>query len=74
MDLPSALIVAQLLEWSLPIPEVRGSNSVISKNLFIWNICLLPTVYWKDENKEEEAGNGPFFNNSLGVFVTNYFC
>ena len=24
------------------------------------NICLLLTVYWKDENKEKEAGNGPF--------------
>ena len=37
--------VAQLVEQSLPIPEVRGSNPVISKNLFILNICLLSTVY-----------------------------
>ena len=30
-----AVAVAQLVELSLPIPEVRGSNPVISKNLFI---------------------------------------
>ena len=51
----------QLVERSLPIPEVHGSNTVIGKNLFILNICLLSTVYWKDENKEKEAENGPFF-------------
>ena len=33
--------VAQLVERSLPIPEVHGSNPVIGKNLFILNICLL---------------------------------
>ena len=27
--------VAQLIEQSLPIPEVRGSNPVIGKNLFV---------------------------------------
>ena len=26
-----AVVVAQLVEWSLPIPEVRGSNPVIGK-------------------------------------------
>ena len=31
-----AVIVAQLVERSLPIPEVRGSNPVIGKNLFIY--------------------------------------
>ena len=55
-----AVVVAQLVEWLLPIPEVRGSNPVIGKNLLISNICLLSTVYWKDENKEKEAGDGPF--------------
>ena len=34
------MVVAQLVERSLPIPE---------------------SVYRKDENKEKEAGNGPFF-------------
>ena len=37
-----AVVVAQLVERSLPIPEVRGSNPVISKNLFI---------YWTFEKK-----------------------
>ena len=43
--------------------DARGPRfkSVIGKNLFILNICLLSTVYWKDENKEIEVGNGPFF-------------
>ena len=54
------MVVAQLVEWLLPIPEVHGSNPVIGKKLFILNICLLSTVYWKDENKEKEAGYGPF--------------
>ena len=53
-----AVVVAQLVERSLLIPEVRGSNPVIGKKLL--NICLLSTVYWKDENKEKEAGIGPF--------------
>ena len=39
------VVVAQLVERSLPIPEVCGSNPVIGKNLFISNICLLSTVY-----------------------------
>ena len=29
-----AVVVAQLVEWSLPIPEVCGSNPVISKKLY----------------------------------------
>ena len=31
-----AVVVAQLVERSLPIPEVRGSNPVIGKILFIY--------------------------------------
>ena len=31
-----AVVVAQLVEWLLLIPEVRGSNPVIGKNLFIY--------------------------------------
>ena len=55
-----AVVVAQLVEQSLLIPEVRGSNPVIGKNLYIMNICLLSTVCWKDQNKEKKAVNGPF--------------
>ena len=29
-----SVVVAQLVERSFPIPEVRGSNPVISKNLY----------------------------------------
>ena len=39
------VVVAQLVEHSLLIPEVRGSNPVIGKNLLILNICILSTVY-----------------------------
>ena len=35
------MVVAQLVEWSLPIPEVRGSNPVIGKNLFTFVYCQL---------------------------------
>ena len=31
-----AVVVAQLVEQSLPITEVRGSNPVIGINLFIY--------------------------------------
>ena len=49
-----AVVVAQLVERSLLIPEVRGLNTVI-KNIL--NIYL--QLLWKDENKKE-AENGPF--------------
>ena len=46
--------MAQLVERSLQIPEIRGLNPVIGKALstkFLY--------HRKDENKEKEAGNGP---------------
>ena len=55
------MVVAQLVERAVSIPKVRGSNSVISKSLLILNVCLLSTVYCKNENKEKEVGNDPFF-------------
>ena len=39
-----AVVVAQLVERSLPIPDVHSSNPVIGKKLFKFNICLLSTV------------------------------
>ena len=36
--------MAQLVERSLPIPEVHGSNLVICKLLYWTCICLLSTV------------------------------
>ena len=58
------MVVAQLVERSLPIPEVRGLNPVISKNLFFY-IELLFTVNCvlkKAKIKKKEAENGPFKN------------
>ena len=40
-----AVVVAQLVERSLMIPEVQGLNPVIGINLYILNIYLLSTVY-----------------------------
>ena len=45
INIPREVVVAQLVERWLPIPEVRGSNPVIGKNLLILNICILSTVY-----------------------------
>ena len=40
------VVVAQLVERSLPISEVRGSNPVFGKHLLILNnYCILSTVY-----------------------------
>ena len=43
--------------------DTRGpwfESSLRQKFIYILNICLLSNVYWKDENKEKEAGNGLF--------------
>ena len=39
-----AAVVAQMVEWSLPTPEVRGSNPVIGEILLMYS---LPTVLKK---------------------------
>ena len=52
-----AVVVAQLVEHSLLTPEVRGSNPVIGK-FYIKHLFTFNCRYWKDENKEKEAGNG----------------
>ena len=56
-----AVVVGQLVEWLLPISEVRGSNPVIGINLYIENLFIYCQLCWKDENKEKEAGYGPIF-------------
>ena len=43
------MVVAQLVEQSLPTPEVRGSNLVIDK---LYITFILSTVV-KNENKEK---------------------
>ena len=42
------------------IPEVR---SALAKIYLYWTFVYFQTVYWKDENKEKEAGDGVFFQN-----------
>ena len=56
------MVVAQLAEQSLPIPQVCGLNPVIDKNLFIYGTfvyCQLCVE--KTKIKKKEAGHGPFF-------------
>ena len=57
-----AVVVAQLVEQSLPKPEVHGLNPTIGEILLIIVYCQL---YWKGKNKEKEAGNGPFLKKNV---------
>ena len=66
-----AMAVAQLVEWLLLIPEVRGSNPIIGKKI----IENLPSSVWKDENKEKEAMNlkNDFFKKTFRYkFILKY--
>ena len=51
-----AVIVAQLVDQSLPTPEIRNSNPVIGK---IYIERLLSIVLKKRKVRKEEAENGP---------------
>ena len=51
--------MAQLIERSLPTPEVCSLNPVISKLLY--GTFVYCQLYGKDENKEKEAGMAVFF-------------
>ena len=51
-----AVVVSQLVVWSLAIPEVRGSNPIIGK-IYI-DYCQL---YWIDQNKEKRGREWPNF-------------
>ena len=66
----SAVVVAQLVEWSLQIQRSAVRIQSSPKN-YIY--CQL---YWKDENKEKEAENGSFFflkNEMTESFVPQFF-
>ena len=54
---PRDIVVAQLAERSLPTPEIHGSNPAIGK---FYSLSTVSHLFWKDENKEKDAGNGPF--------------
>ena len=45
--------------------DTRGLGFDSSHRQLLLNIYLLLTVCRKVENKEKEAWNGPFFNNTL---------
>ena len=50
------MVVAQLVERSLPTPEVRGSIPIGDINIDQYSTNC---NFEKDENKEKEAGYGP---------------
>ena len=54
------MVVAQLVEWSLPIPEVRGSNPVISK-IYIENTKI----------NKKRPGMTHFKKSTVGVYSTD---
>ena len=54
-----AVVVAQLVEQSLPTPEVRSSNPVIGK-IYIEHLLSTVLKFEKTKIEEKEAGNGPF--------------
>ena len=64
--------MAQLAERSPMIQEDPGLNPVIGN--FYLNIYLQLTVCSKDENKEKEAENGPFFKKTFGAVVVFHSC
>ena len=70
LPLNGAVVVAQLVEWSLPTPEICGSNPVIGKILS--TNCAIK--YKAEENKEKEARNGQSLKkySSLWAAVTIY--
>ena len=53
------MVVAQLVEQPLLIPEVRGSNPVIGKNLYIEHLFIINCIE-KRKIKEKRGRNGPF--------------
>ena len=54
-----AVVVAQLVERSLPIPEVRGSNPVIGK--IYWTFVYCQLCIEKTKNKEKRGRKWPIF-------------
>ena len=53
------VVVAQFVERTLSIPEVRVSNPVIGQ-IYIEHLFTVNCIK-KTKIKKKEAGNGPFF-------------
>ena len=62
LEVKRAVVVAQLVEWLLPIPEVHGSNPVIGK---IFQHLFTVNCIEKTKIKKKGAGNGPFLTLEL---------
>ena len=63
------VVVVQLVERSLPIPDVHGSNLAIVKNLNIEHLFTVNCIE-KTKIKEKEAGNGPFLKTLVILNIT----
>ena len=53
-----AVVVAQLVERSLPIPEVRGSNPIIGKKNYIEHFTI--NCIEKTKRKKKRPGKAHF--------------
>ena len=60
------MVVAQLVEWLLLIPEARGSNPAIGKNLY-WTFTV--NCIEKTKIKKKEAWNGPFLKTNCATTI-----
>ena len=56
-----AVVVAQLVERSLPTPEIHGSIPVIGNFLFRTFVNLLPNVLKRQKEKKKRSGMAHFF-------------
>ena len=61
------VVVAQLAERSLPIPEVRGSNPDNGKFYRTFIIYCQLYCIEKTKIKEKEARNGPVFKKTVVI-------
>ena len=65
-----AVVVAQLVDWSLPTPEVRGSNPVIRK-IYIEHMFTVKCVLIEKAKIKQEAVNGPH-KKGFAIVLTDY--
>ena len=65
------MVVAQLVEWSLPIPEVSGSNPVIGK-IYIDHLCTVSCIE-KTKIKKNGPGNGQLLKKRSQPVCPDYF-
>ena len=64
---PWAVVLALLVQQSLPTPEIRGSTPVIAN--FILQSTVLNNPNRKDKIKKKSAGKGPIFKLSSNLKV-----